>query len=343
MPVDPTIEALRRRFSKIEDMMRVVYSKASGSVTSVFGRTGAVTAATNDYTWAQIDKTTSDIADITTKAISSTTGTLAVARGGTGVTTSTGTTNVVLSNSPTLVTPALGTPASGVLTNCTGLPEGGLSTTDITTNDASTTKHGFLKKLPNDATQYIDGTGTFAQVTDADLSLSDITTNNASTTAHGFLKKLDNTATNFMNGQGNWAAPAGGVGYALMGFAGNSSLADATTYYFSGVSDTSVGTLSTGKSIVIPKTGTVKAIGIWWHDTSVTPSNEQSTISFRLNDTTDTTISSTMDISTNPGSLINTGLSIAVTAGDLCTIKWVTPTWATNPTAIKMNAVIYVE
>jgi len=45
---------------------------------------------------------------------------LAVAEGGTGVGTSTGTVNVVLSNSPTLVTPALGTPASGVATNLTG-------------------------------------------------------------------------------------------------------------------------------------------------------------------------------------------------------------------------------
>ena len=45
--------------------------------------------------------------------------TVAVNQGGTGVTTSTGTTNVVLSNSPTLVTPALGTPASGNLANCT--------------------------------------------------------------------------------------------------------------------------------------------------------------------------------------------------------------------------------
>lgn len=49
-------------------------------------------------------------------------GTLPVANGGTGVTTSTGTGNVVLSNSPTLVTPALGTPASATLTNATGLP-----------------------------------------------------------------------------------------------------------------------------------------------------------------------------------------------------------------------------
>ncbi len=41
---------------------------SGGAITSVFGRTGVVTAQTNDYTWAQIDKTTSDIADLTTKS-----------------------------------------------------------------------------------------------------------------------------------------------------------------------------------------------------------------------------------------------------------------------------------
>jgi hypothetical protein len=49
-------------------------------------------------------------------------GILPVANGGTGVATSTGTTNVVLSNTPTLVTPILGTPQSATLTNATGLP-----------------------------------------------------------------------------------------------------------------------------------------------------------------------------------------------------------------------------
>ena len=49
-------------------------------------------------------------------------GTLPVANGGTGVTSSTGTGSNVLSNSPTLVAPVLGTPASGTLTNATGLP-----------------------------------------------------------------------------------------------------------------------------------------------------------------------------------------------------------------------------
>lgn len=49
-------------------------------------------------------------------------GTLPVANGGTGVTTSTGSGSVVLSTSPTLTTPILGTPQSATLTNATGLP-----------------------------------------------------------------------------------------------------------------------------------------------------------------------------------------------------------------------------
>ena len=50
------------------------------------------------------------------------TGTLPVANGGTGVTTKTGTGAVVLSTSPTLTTPILGTPTSGALSNCTLIP-----------------------------------------------------------------------------------------------------------------------------------------------------------------------------------------------------------------------------
>lgn len=50
------------------------------------------------------------------------TGTLAVVNGGTGVTTSTGSGSNVLSTSPTLVSPSLGTPSALTLTNATGLP-----------------------------------------------------------------------------------------------------------------------------------------------------------------------------------------------------------------------------
>lgn len=42
----------------------------AGAVSSVFGRTGAVVPATNDYTWTQVDKSTSSLADITTRSAS---------------------------------------------------------------------------------------------------------------------------------------------------------------------------------------------------------------------------------------------------------------------------------
>src|SRR5262249_5331994 len=37
-----------------------------------------------------------------------------------------------------------------------------LSLSDITTNNASTSNHGFLKKLSNNATEYMDGTGNWS-------------------------------------------------------------------------------------------------------------------------------------------------------------------------------------
>jgi len=67
--------------------------------------------------------TTVDSGLISSGAITLTTqvtGTLPVANGGTGVTTSTGSGANVLGTSPTLVTPVLGTPTSGALDNCTG-------------------------------------------------------------------------------------------------------------------------------------------------------------------------------------------------------------------------------
>jgi len=77
------------------------------------------TSAANKYLQSDGTNASWDAVSLSTSDI---TGTLPVANGGTGVTTSTGTTNVVLSNSPTLVTPALGTPSAAVLTNATGLP-----------------------------------------------------------------------------------------------------------------------------------------------------------------------------------------------------------------------------
>lgn len=63
------------RCLRIDSVGAVVVAAAdcgagSGAVDSVFGRTGVVIAATNDYTWAQIDKTTSSLANLTTRSAS---------------------------------------------------------------------------------------------------------------------------------------------------------------------------------------------------------------------------------------------------------------------------------
>jgi hypothetical protein len=85
-------------------------------------------------------------------------GTLNVSNGGTGATTSTGTGSVVLSNSPTLVSPALGTPVSGILSNCTGYTFANVASKPTTlagygiTNAVSTISGGTTGLTPSTAT-----------------------------------------------------------------------------------------------------------------------------------------------------------------------------------------------
>ena len=163
--------------------------------------------------------------------------------------------------SPTLITPLLGTPTSGVLTNCTGLPK---------------------------------------------------------------------------------ASVVGYEGYTLVSTATSLSPVDATTYYF-GVLAPAVATTANVSYLIIPKTGTIKRIDVIIINAGTLGSNETSTISFRLNNTTDTSISSAITTNAAIQAFTNSALSIAVTAGDTFELKWVTPTWATNPTTIRFTTTIYIE
>jgi hypothetical protein len=97
------------------------------SVTGTSTLTGAVTATagvTGNLTGNVTGNVTGNLTGNVTGNVSGTalnvTGTVAVANGGTGQTSSTGSGAVVLATSPTLVTPALGTPSALVGTNITG-------------------------------------------------------------------------------------------------------------------------------------------------------------------------------------------------------------------------------
>lgn len=122
----------------------------------------------------------------------------------------------------------------------------------------------------------------------------------------------------------------------------NLSPADATTYMFSPFPSIGLATSAANNKIYFRRTGIITAIDIFGICT--VGSNETSTISFRYNDTTDTTITSTAIFNATPFVFSNTSLSIAVTAGSYCTIKWTAPTWVTtNPTNLNMHAQIYVS
>ena len=86
--------------------------------------------------------------------------------------------------------------------------------TDITTNNASTAKHGYLRKLSNVSTEFLSGTGawsvpTLSTIAESNVTFTDITTNDVTSTKHGFAPKAPADATKFLNGA---ATPA----YALV-------------------------------------------------------------------------------------------------------------------------------
>lgn len=78
------------------------------------------------------------------------------------LTNETGTGVAVFNNTPTLIAPLLGTPTSGVMTNVTGLTEAGQTLADNTTGNATTSAHGYLLKLNNSATSFMNGQGAWA-------------------------------------------------------------------------------------------------------------------------------------------------------------------------------------
>ena len=98
--------------------------------------------------------------------------------------TSTGTGSVVLNTSPTFVTPALGTPASGVLTNCTGYTAANISgTINLTTQVTGTlpiANGGTNSTATPTAGGAVYGTGTAYAITAAGTAGQVLTSNGAS-------------------------------------------------------------------------------------------------------------------------------------------------------------------
>ena len=117
------------------------------------------------------------------------------------------------------------------------------------------------------------------------------------------------------------------------------SPADSTSYVCSGIPSFGLVTNFLSHKIYVPRAGLIVAARVFGICT--TGSAENSTIAIRLNDTTDTTITSTLAMNASPFTANNTALSIAVAATDFFGIKWTTPAWVTNPTSVSFYVQVY--
>lgn len=154
----------------------------------------------------------------------------------------------------------------------------------------------------------------------------------------GLLLKVNTADTS-----GKWAAGVHthtNIGYTLSVQALTSSPTDGQTIYFGNLPKAPVTTQGTSK-IYIRQAGTIKRAEIYCFS-GTAGTNEAWPISIRLNNSGDTQIAS-LSVNTSERVWSNTGLSIAVAAGDYIEIKSVNPTWATNPLTTIFGGYIYIE
>ncbi len=273
----------------------------------------------------------------------------------------TGSGDVARATSPTLVTPVLGTPTSGNLTNC--------SSTSLKLKD-SVADHNVslvigddqnadrtLTFVMNDANRQVSLGGNLTvaantSITSAaatvldDTSVADMVTTlgGASSTGSGGLARA--TSPTFVTpalgtvASGNVAACTG-MPYTLSVGATSYNPNDGVTNYFGNRYNSPTSTADVTR-VYVPRAGTIKRADILGF-AGTAGSNEAWEFYIRLNNTTDTLIQSVASSSaTRVWS--NSSLSITVAAGDYFEIKMVNPTWvATNPAAISFGGNIYIE
>ncbi len=145
-----------------------------------------------------------------------------------------------------------------------------------------------------------------------------------------------------VNSTGGTVPITGNLGYTLYANHGNLSPADGVTYFY-GSQFSAVPGGAGIRNILVPKSGTVKSVYVTSSVAGTLGSSETVQFLLRLNNTTDTTITTTAVLTATTQTYSNTSLNLQVVAGDFLEMKMISPTWATNPTNITQTAVIYIE
>ncbi len=130
------------------------------------------------------------------------------------------------------------------------------------------------------------------------------------------------------------------LGYALSLFqAAAGSPADTLTYYIGQIA--ALVTTQGLQRVMIPFGGTI--VSIRGNFFQAAGSNEASTLSLLHNGVNETVISNALDHSAAVTPFSKTDISQAVVAGDYIELKWVAPTWFTNPTSVRLASTVWVQ
>lgn len=137
-------------------------------------------------------------------------------------------------------------------------------------------------------------------------------------------------------------ATAGPVpGFSLQAAGSTISPADSTTVYFGALPTLAPSTTAALMKVYIPVACTLKSAYVHVLVAGTLASGESTTISFRLNNTTDTSISTALLHSATTTTVSKTGLSTSCAAGDYFEIKMAYPAFATNPTNCQYAVTLY--
>lgn len=114
--------------------------------------------------------------------------------------------------------------------------------------------------------------------------------------------------------------------------------ADGVTYYLANIFGlTSFTAIAGSAKLWIPRNATITKVYGSFTVAGTLGSNENTTVALRLNDTSNTNISTTVQLTASTVNFSNTGLSISLSAGDYITPLLICPTWGTNPTSVAVT------
>ncbi len=135
----------------------------------------------------------------------------------------------------------------------------------------------------------------------------------------------------------NWSSSIPYVPY-LNGYVSTTTgnPADSTTYYFRQSEAFTVNTssLNSPTRIYFPAAGTIRRVYGSVTVGGTLGSANNCTVFLRKNNSSNTNITTTLQLTGTTNTFNNTGLSLAIAAGDFISIGFTCPNWTTNPTTV---------